>query len=1387
MKNENYYVGLDIGTDSVGYAVTDERYELCKYKGEAMWGVTLFDPAELAAKRRSVRAARRRLDRRQQRVKMIEELFEEEILKIDKNFFTRRRSSYLYPESSEDKVRIFGGLEEQREYVKSYPTIHHLLLELMNSKEPHDARLVFIACAWLVAHRGHFLSEIESESLSDVTDFTGVYTELTEFITREGRYSLPWSEDIDRGRLADILRVKAGITKKAALISNALFEGKAPKAINEALEYNYSLVIKLICGGEAGLKDLFGVDEYEMLEEKKISLKYEEGRLASIMQSLDEEDAELIRILKKIFDWSMLSDILKGKDSISEAKICIYDQHERDLKDLKALIRRYAPERYSEVFRRNGVKGNYVSYIGKGMTDSRDIKYNDSKCQREDFCKYILSVLKSIAPSEEDMSLYSDMIARLEANDFMPKQVDGDNRVIPYQLYLHELKLILEKAKTYIPFLAETDCDGISGAEKVIYIFKFRIPYFVGPLKENPEEDRKRNCWMVRRVENGIKSQGRIMPWSFERQVDLDASEQAFIKRMTNFCTYLPGEYVLPKNSLVFCAFEVLNEINNIRINGKAIPVNVKQGIFDSVFMAHDRVTVSMIRRYLAACGLISDEDVLSGLDISIKSSLKPFRAFRRLVSDGLLSYADAEQIITQATYSEDRIRFKSRIRELYPHLPEDDVKYISKLKLKEFGRLSRKLLCGIEGAVNPSTGEYMSIIRTMWETNCNFMEIIYSDKFEFKEKIDSIVKEYYDLNPKSLSERLEDMCVSNAVKRPIIRTLDILTDIVKVKGEAPKAIFIEMARGAEEDKKGKRTQTRLEQIISLYKKVDFEDVRELSRLLDSWGDAAHSRLQSDKLFLYFMQMGKCMYTEAPIDIEQLMSENSRYNIDHIYPRCFVKDDSVINNKVLVCSEANGAKGDRYPIDKKIRENRYSFWKHLHSSGLISDEKLKRLTRDTHFTDAEKFEFINRQLVETRQSTKAVATLLKEMYPECEIVYVKAGLVSDFRRNFNDRRSGDTEYQEFDIPKSRAVNDLHHAKDAYLNIVCGNVWHHKFSKRFWKSEENNNAKPEVVFTHSVKWGGKVIWNGAADKARIVKIAKRNTAHITMYSYCKHSGQKGGFFNQNPVSAKEGLIPLKKGMPTEIYGGYDKATVSGFTLARYRIGKKTELSLIPLIMLNISRFSESEASAMKLISELVGEGAYDIELPLGRRIIKNYSMISFDGARYCIRGKADATSIGLMNMMPFKTSAENEAYIKKLETFNKKKAKNSALVYDERYDAVSKEKNELLYAHYLDKLSAWPYSTRPGCEALRGKLVKRTDDFKALDIYSQATLLLQVQGIFGRMIEADLGAIGESSHSGIAKLSLKLSNWKKSYSDVRIIDSSASGLFERSSENLLKLI
>lgn len=35
---DDYYLGLDIGTESVGWAVTDKDYVIPKFKGNAMWG-----------------------------------------------------------------------------------------------------------------------------------------------------------------------------------------------------------------------------------------------------------------------------------------------------------------------------------------------------------------------------------------------------------------------------------------------------------------------------------------------------------------------------------------------------------------------------------------------------------------------------------------------------------------------------------------------------------------------------------------------------------------------------------------------------------------------------------------------------------------------------------------------------------------------------------------------------------------------------------------------------------------------------------------------------------------------------------------------------------------------------------------------------------------------------------------------------------------------------------------------------------------------------------------------------------------------------------------------------------------------------------------------------
>ena len=104
MENK-YFLGLDIGTNSVGWAVTDDKYKLHKYKAHKMWGSSLFDQGSTAAERRIFRSNRRRLERRKQRLKILQEIFSEEISKVDPGFFQRIEDSKFYVEDKKIKEK----------------------------------------------------------------------------------------------------------------------------------------------------------------------------------------------------------------------------------------------------------------------------------------------------------------------------------------------------------------------------------------------------------------------------------------------------------------------------------------------------------------------------------------------------------------------------------------------------------------------------------------------------------------------------------------------------------------------------------------------------------------------------------------------------------------------------------------------------------------------------------------------------------------------------------------------------------------------------------------------------------------------------------------------------------------------------------------------------------------------------------------------------------------------------------------------------------------------------------------------------------------------------------------------------------------------------------
>ncbi len=1363
MKNGIYYLGLDIGTDSVGYAATDETYTPLKFKGEPVMGVTTFDPGQLKQERRAFRTNRRRSERRRQRINLLNELFCNEITKTDERFFTRLKESNLYRKDTScalDKNLFFCDKDyTDKEYHKQYPTIHHLISDLIKNDTAHDVRLVYIACAWLISHRGHFLSNINSDNLADVLDITEIYQEFFEHYQQKTLCS-PWKCD-NLSEFASILKQNVGVSVKEKAFYTLLFNSKKPKDVfdveNESEQYSIAAIIKLLSGGKADAKKLFlsHSDEYEDLE--SFSLSDEQEKLDAIILAL-EENGELIRMLKALYDYGILADILGDNPYISCAKITTYEKHKNDLRELKNLLIKYDYSLYRDVFKADSKKANYASYVKDLPLDS-DAK----KCTRDEFYTFIKKVLAKLNVNDpSDNQIISNILERISNCTYMPKQVNSDNRVIPHQLYYYELKTILKNAKGYLGFLSDTDCDGISTADKILSIFTFKIPYYVGPLNKNSE-----HSWIERKA-------GKIYPWNFEKMVDLDKSEEAFIRRMTNKCTYLAGEDVLPKSSLLYSAFEVLNEINTIKINGAPINVETKQKIYTALFSEQPgrRITKKRIYQYLLSENLIEKDDVISGIDDTIKSSLKPYGCFKNLLSKNLLTTADVESIIERITYSTDRDRVKKWLKSKFPSLPENDIIYLSRLKFSDFGKLSRCLLCEIVGtdSTESSTGEAFSIIDALWNTNNNLMMLL-SDRFTFMQAVERHNSDYYSDRKLDLDLRLDEMHISNSVKRQIYRTFSIVKDVVKSQGgEPPKKIFVEMTRGAtDEQKKLGRTKTRRQQIEELYKNATL-DCKELSEQLSRYTD---NELQRDQLYLYFVQFGKCMYSGEPIMLEQLGTK--LYDIEHIYPRHFVKDDSIHNNKVLVLSKINGDKSDTYPIQSDIRRKMYGMWTMLRNCHAITEEKYHRLTRATPFTEDEKLNFINRQLVETSQATKAVASLLKEKYPSTDIVYVKAGLVSDFRH-------------EFDIVKARSVNDLHHAKDAYLNVVVGNVYHERFNKQFFRVDRDvYTLNTKQLFSHPVKRGDKTFWVGSEDIGRIKRIVSKDHIHLTRFSPEK----RGGFYDQLPVKHSNSpyLIRLKSNLPTEQYGGYNKSSTAYFTLIKYTVSDKHDVMIMPVEVLHADRFSSDAEFAVKyaksIIKRILGKDADEVTFPLGARKIKPNTVFSIDGFRMILTQKSTAQLV-FAPIMPLVLPNEQYQYAKKIESFLAKSKKQPSIKLDEMHDGISKEKNVILYDLLYNKLTDSIYKKRPASPA--PLMASGRDRFITLNPEDQVRLLSQLLLAFCRYSgRLNLESLGGSKSTCAILLHMNLSNWTKAAKDVRIIDSSSSGLYERRSINLLELL
>ena len=200
MEKQKYYLGLDMGTSSVGWAVTNSSYELIRKKGKDMWGVREFDPANTAAERRFHRADRRRRQRQVAWLGLLKEYFGKEIEKIDENFFVRLENSKYYAEDKDQRLLSKNGIfndanYKDADYYSQYPTIFHLrkdLLDIDNTGKIFDVRLVYLALANMFKHRGHFLLSTNDDALN-MAQVDAIYQDVLEKLSDDYGIRLDFS------------------------------------------------------------------------------------------------------------------------------------------------------------------------------------------------------------------------------------------------------------------------------------------------------------------------------------------------------------------------------------------------------------------------------------------------------------------------------------------------------------------------------------------------------------------------------------------------------------------------------------------------------------------------------------------------------------------------------------------------------------------------------------------------------------------------------------------------------------------------------------------------------------------------------------------------------------------------------------------------------------------------------------------------------------------------------------------------------------------------------------------------------------------------------------------------------------------------------------------
>ena len=214
-----------------------------------------------------------------------------------------------------------------------------------------------------------------------------------------------------------------------------------------------------------------------------------------------------------------------------------------------------------------------------------------------------------------------------------------------------------------------------------------------------------------------------------------------------------------------------------------------------------------------------------------------------------------------------------------------------------------------------------------------------------------------------------------------------------------------------------------------------------------------------------------------------------------------------------------------------------------------------------------------------------MANILNNLYKDTNVIYLKADLSHNYR-------------EKYDLFKFRDINDYHHAHDAYLAAVLG-----EYKERFMKRKINFDMVKELNSKivemdegkrRNLRFGyvinsldenlndivlkisenlvdnetGEVLFDAHEFNKRVEDTLYRNDILISR----KTEIRTGQFYKETIYKKGKGTIPIKFGMPTDIYGGYSNTNARKLMLIEYN---ESKMKIIGLPMALAVRNNDAE--------------------------------------------------------------------------------------------------------------------------------------------------------------------------------------------------------------------